>query len=59
VVSEDVMDDGSPIRLSITIDRTQGSAVFDFTGTGACVRVCVCGGGYGNGAPEEYDSRPL
>lgn len=30
----DYMDDGSPIRLKITIDRATGSADFDFTGTG-------------------------
>lgn len=28
------MDDGTPIELSVTIDRRQGSATFDFTGTG-------------------------
>ena len=31
--TEDVMDDGSTIRLALTIDRDQGSARFDFTGT--------------------------
>ncbi|KAG6005826.1 hypothetical protein E4U21_007598 [Claviceps maximensis] len=30
----DYMDDGTPIRLSITIDPDQGSAEFDFDGTG-------------------------
>ncbi|GAB7322906.1 hypothetical protein MBLNU13_g05451t1 [Cladosporium sp. NU13] len=30
----DYMDDGSPIRLKITIDADKGEAVFDFTGTG-------------------------
>jgi len=30
----DHLDDGSPIVLSLTIDRRNGSAVFDFTGTG-------------------------
>jgi len=30
----DYMDDGSPIVLSLTIDRADGSAVFDFAGTG-------------------------
>ena len=29
----DYMDDGSAIRLALTIDRRDGSAVFDFTGT--------------------------
>ena len=27
------MDDGSTIRLALTINRDEGSAVFDFTGT--------------------------
>jgi len=27
------MDDGSVIRLALTIDRKDGSAIFDFTGT--------------------------
>eukprot|EP00118_Oscarella_pearsei_P010258 m.62328 g.62328 ORF g.62328 m.62328 type:complete len:1245 (+) comp35057_c0_seq3:36-3770(+) len=30
----DHMDDGSPICLKITIDETEGTALFDFTGTG-------------------------
>lgn len=30
----DYMDDGTPIRLTITIDEKEGSAVFDFAGTG-------------------------
>jgi 5-oxoprolinase (ATP-hydrolysing) len=30
----DYMDDGSPIRLKITIDAEKGEAVFDFDGTG-------------------------
>ena len=30
----DYMDDGSPIKLKITIYQTTGSADFDFTGTG-------------------------
>ena len=29
----DYMDDGSAIRLALTIDRRDGSAIFDFTGT--------------------------
>jgi len=33
----DYMDDGTPIRLRITIDPADGSAVFDFAGTGAQV----------------------
>lgn len=28
------MDDGTPICLKITLDEAEGSAVFDFTGTG-------------------------
>ena len=38
--AEDFMDDGSPIRLSVTIDRRSGNgatAEFDFSGTGAQV----------------------
>ncbi|MCI5223623.1 MAG: 5-oxoprolinase, partial [Candidatus Electrothrix sp. AR4] len=34
VEAVDFLDDGSPIRLYLTIDRNDGSAVFDFTGTG-------------------------
>ncbi|EFJ47592.1 hypothetical protein VOLCADRAFT_61291, partial [Volvox carteri f. nagariensis] len=34
VHARDIMDDGSPIALSVTIDRRDGSAVFDFEGTG-------------------------
>ncbi|KAK0720641.1 5-oxoprolinase [Lasiosphaeris hirsuta] len=41
----DYMDDGSPIRLKITIDGEKGEAIFDFEGTGPEV--------YGNiNAPE-------
>ncbi|KAK5116887.1 hypothetical protein LTR62_006608 [Meristemomyces frigidus] len=41
----DYMDDGSPIKLKITIDGEKGEATFDFTGTGPEV--------YGNtNAPE-------
>jgi len=32
--AEDKMDDGSVVRLTLTLDRTEGGAVFDFTGTG-------------------------
>ncbi|ORY10206.1 Hydantoinase B/oxoprolinase-domain-containing protein [Clohesyomyces aquaticus] len=43
--AEDFMDDGSPIRLRVTIDPEKGEAVFDFSGTGPEV--------YGNiNAPE-------
>jgi 5-oxoprolinase (ATP-hydrolysing) len=30
----DRLDDGSPIALALTIDRSDGTAVFDFSGTG-------------------------
>ncbi|KAB8254108.1 Hydantoinase B/oxoprolinase-domain-containing protein [Aspergillus pseudonomiae] len=30
----DYMDDGTPIRLKVTINESDGSAVFDFSGTG-------------------------
>jgi 5-oxoprolinase (ATP-hydrolysing) len=33
----DYMDDGTPIRLKVTIDSALGSAVFDFSGSGAQV----------------------
>ena len=32
VAAEDTMDDGTPICLAVTIDRSDGSAVFDFEG---------------------------
>lgn len=32
--AEDFLDDGTPIRLAVTVDRRTGSAVFDFEGTG-------------------------
>jgi 5-oxoprolinase (ATP-hydrolysing) len=35
ISAEDTMDDGSPIKLAVTIDRSDGSAVFDFEGTNA------------------------
>ncbi|XP_078086332.1 5-oxoprolinase isoform X2 [Mustelus asterias] len=34
VGSEDHMDDGTPIRLKVKINAAEGSAVFDFTGSG-------------------------
>ncbi|XP_069737844.1 5-oxoprolinase [Phaenicophaeus curvirostris] len=34
VEAEDFMDDGSPIRLRVTVDPHEGSAVFDFSGSG-------------------------
>ncbi|KAK6622554.1 hypothetical protein RUM44_002366 [Polyplax serrata] len=34
LVAEDFMDDGSKIKVKITIDIEQGSSVVDFTGTG-------------------------
>lgn len=33
IVAQDQMDDGSTIKLALTIDRTNGSAIFDFSGT--------------------------
>ena len=33
VSAQDSMDDGSTIRLALTIDRKEGSAIFDFSGT--------------------------
>jgi len=38
VRAEDQMDDGTPIRLAVTVDRRDGSATFDFAGTGPEVR---------------------
>ena len=34
VTAIDHMDDGTPIALSVTVDQKEGSAVFDFEGTG-------------------------
>ncbi|MEC8940478.1 MAG: hydantoinase B/oxoprolinase family protein, partial [SAR324 cluster bacterium] len=34
VAAKDYLDDGSEIVLNLTIDRRNGSAIFDFTGTG-------------------------
>lgn len=34
VSTRDQMDDGTPICLTVTIDRRDGSAVFDFEGAG-------------------------
>ncbi|KAG8534958.1 hypothetical protein GDO81_029828 [Engystomops pustulosus] len=34
VESVDYMDDGSPIKLKVTIQKDEGSAVFDFSGSG-------------------------
>jgi 5-oxoprolinase (ATP-hydrolysing) len=33
VSATDLMDDGSQIKLKLTIDRNTGSAIFDFEGT--------------------------
>ncbi|KAK5647177.1 hypothetical protein RI129_002069 [Pyrocoelia pectoralis] len=35
IQAEDYMDDGSPIRLKVTLNQEEGSAVCDFTGTGS------------------------
>lgn len=47
ISAEDTMDDGSPIKLAVTIDRSNGSAVFDFEGPHAtaawlwhCMQTC-------------------
>lgn len=32
VSAEEHMDDGTPIRLAVTIDRNEGSALLDFEG---------------------------
>ncbi|XP_051872774.1 5-oxoprolinase isoform X2 [Pristis pectinata] len=34
VSAEDFMDDGTPIKLKVKINEAEGSAVFDFTGSG-------------------------
>ncbi|KAM7071315.1 LOW QUALITY PROTEIN: 5-oxoprolinase [Acridotheres tristis] len=34
LAAEDTMDDGTPIRLRVQLDPREGSAVFDFGGTG-------------------------
>jgi 5-oxoprolinase (ATP-hydrolysing) len=33
VYAKDSMDDGSTIKLALTINRIEGSAIFDFSGT--------------------------
>lgn len=38
VEAEDKMDDGTPIKLTVTVDRRRGSALFDFEGTGGGFR---------------------
>jgi 5-oxoprolinase (ATP-hydrolysing) len=37
ITAEDVMDDGSPIKLTLAINGENGSATFDFEGTGPSV----------------------
>lgn len=32
VSADDIMDDGTPIKLAVTVNRRDGSAVFDFKG---------------------------
>lgn len=34
IENEEYMDDGTVLRLSLTLDRTHKKAIFDFTGTG-------------------------
>ena len=38
VTAEDQMDDGSAIRLAVTINRKEGSAIFDFEGAHVFLR---------------------
>jgi 5-oxoprolinase (ATP-hydrolysing) len=38
LTAEDKMDDGSVVKLTLTLDTRDGSAVFDFTGTSDEVR---------------------
>lgn len=40
LTAKDYMDDGSPICLNIDISAEEGSAVFDFTGTGPEIYGC-------------------
>ena len=47
--AEDQMDDGTPIKLAVTIDRRDGSALFDFEGTGErCAGARAGGRRYGS-----------
>ena len=39
VWAEEQMDDGTPIRLAVTIDRKAGSALLDFEGA-LCMLCC-------------------
>lgn len=39
----DYLDDGSPITLCVTIDEANGTAHFDFTGTGPQVSLYRAG----------------
>jgi len=34
IEAEELLDDGSPIKLKLTIDRDKGNAIFDFRGSG-------------------------
>lgn len=42
------MDDGTLIKLTVAIDREQGTAVFDWTGTGPQTLGNVSGSGSSN-----------
>lgn len=42
VQAEDAMDDGTPVCLAVTIDRSDGSAIFDFAGANAVVVPVTC-----------------
>lgn len=39
--ASDSMDDGTDIKLEVTINRAQGTAVFDWRGCGPQVRACI------------------
>lgn len=51
LTAEDYMDDGSPIKLKISIDAEKGEAVFDFDGTGPEV--------YGNASSLPFPAKLL
>ena len=42
VSAEEYMDDGTPIRLAVTIDRRDGSALLDFEGVLCTLGMLCC-----------------
>lgn len=48
------MDDGTLIKLTVTIDKEQGTAVFDWTGTGPQTLGNVGGRTHRRSSPVEY-----